>query len=524
MRVAQLVGDRGRVRAIRFAEQSLPADYRWEPGGDREPLVHAIRQAMEKAGIRTRTAIMAVPRGQATARISAFPPADRSDLERVVGYDLADHIPFPLDQVVVDWQPLGISRGEAGLTDVLVVAVQRDLVREHLRVAEDAGLRPAAVTIDALALDDLARRVPREPTGLTVTVAIGARASTINVSEGDRLRLTRSVGLGGQHLTRAIQEDLGLTVHEAEMQKETAGLGLLAQDPRPSRIAAWLENLLGEIRRSALSFGPAAVSSILLAGPEASLPGLKEAIHGEFGAEPIRLAAADLFPGARIQGDPREADSCLLAIAQGLQSTSGSAWQISLVPQEVQAAHRLRRLRRAGAVAAVLVMASMMTWYLLTAGGLSQRSKELAQLEEQAEAAAFQSADVEELRAERDRLRTRLSALETVRLRRHLALELLRSIALYAPDDIVLSHFRLRPDQALEIRGTAPTATVAADLQDALEGSPLVTQATLVGIDRTGAQRGQDAERVNFTIRATLWTQRKTPATAWTLARRGGVR
>jgi Tfp pilus assembly protein PilN len=166
----------------------------------------------------------------------------------------------------------------------------------------------------------------------------------------------------------------------------------------------------------------------------------------------------------------------------------------------------------------------MMTWYLLTASGLSQRSKELAQLEEQAEAAALQSADVEELRAERDRLRRQLSALETVRLRRHLALELLRSIALYAPDDIVLSHFRLRPGQAFEIRGTAPSATLAADLQDALAGSPLVTQATLVGIGRTGAQRGQDAERVNFTIRAALWTQRKTPATAWTLARTGGGR
>jgi len=528
--VAQLVERRGRTRAIRFAEQLLPAGYRWEVGADRRPLVEAVRRALAKAGIRSRKAVIALQRRQVTARISAFPPTDRTSLEQVVGYDLADHIPFPVDQVVVGIQPLGPSREEPGLTDVLVVAAQRELVGEYLAVAEELGLRPVALTLDALALDDLTRLVPREPVGVTVMVALGERATTINASEQGRLKLTRSIGIGGQQLTRAIQEDLELTADEAERQKWAQGVQLPGRESRPRRTAAWLDNLLGEIRRSALSFGPAAVSAILLAGDEADIPGLSEAIRAEFGVEPMRLSTAALFPQAQLRGEsPEVADRCLLAVGQALRAVGRSAWTISLLPREVVVARRARRLGVAAAVAGVLIVAGMVVAYAEAARALARQSETVRDLGKQTKTALAQRAYAEEVRAERERLQEQMDELKTVRLTRYTALELLNTIAFYAPKDIVLSDFTLGTDHSLEIQGAAPSTAVVADLQDALSASPLVTDARIMGVTAGGGRRAAGPRRnqqedgsVAFTMRLRLWAQQEAPSTAAALARRGG--
>ncbi|MCJ7822695.1 MAG: pilus assembly protein PilM, partial [Armatimonadetes bacterium] len=524
---------RGRTRAIRFAEQPLPAGYRWEVGADRRPLVEAVRRALAKAGIRTRKAVIALQRRQVTARISAFPPADRANLEQVVGYDLADHIPFPVDQVVVGIQPLGPSREEPGLTDVLVVAAQRELVGEYLGVAEALGLRPVALTLDALALDDLTRLVPREPVGVTVMVALGERATTINASEQGRLKLTRSIGIGGQQLTRAIQEDLELTADEAERQKWAQGLRLLGGESRPRRIAAWLDNLLGEVRRSALSFGPAAVSAVLLAGDEADIPGLSEAIRAEFGVEPMRLSTAALFPQAQLRGEsPEVADRCLLAVGQALRAAGRSAWTISLLPREVVAARRARRLGVATTVAGVLVVAGMVMAYTEAARGLARRSETVRDLGKQTKTALAQRTYAEEVRAERERLQEQVDELKMVRLTRYTALELLNTIAFYSPKDIVLNDFTLGTDHSLEIQGSAPSTAVVADLQNALSASPLVTDIRIMGV-AAGGSRGptgprraqtqrQDDGSVVFTMQLRLWAQEKAASTAAALADRGG--
>ncbi len=524
VKVAQLVEHRGRIQAVRFAEHPLPADYRWEVGADRRPAVEAIRNALAKAGIRARRAVIALPRRQVTARISAFPPADRSDLERVVGYDLADHIPFPADQVVVDLQPLGPSREEPGLTDVLVVAAQRDVVREYLGVAEELGLEPTAVTVDVLALDDLTRLIEEEPTGATVTVAVGPRATTINVSEQGRLRLTRSIGIGGQQLTRAVREDLGLTAEEAERRKWTEGLRLLGREPRPRHIAAWLDNLLGDVRRSALSFGPTTISRVLLAGEEGDLPGLRESVEAEFGVEPKWLSAGSLFPQAELHGaSVEEADRCLVAIGQGLRSLGRSGWTISLLPREVSQVRRARRWRRAGAVGGLLAVAAVAGAYLLAARALAHRSETVAQLRERAKSAIAERAYAQELAVEREQLKAQLDALEPVRTSRYAALELLRAVAFYGPEEIVLTHFSMRRDRSVEIRGNAPSPAVAAELQQALGSSPLAGDAELLGIARI-SQRGQESEAVTFTLRVGLLPQRQAVSTAAAFASRRGSR
>lgn len=530
VKVAQLRGGRAGVRTIRFAEQSLPSGFHWDPGADPLPLAEAVRQAMRSAGIRARSALIALPRRHVTARISAFPPADRAQLQRVVEYDLADHIPFPVGQVVVDFQALGPSLEQPGMVDVLVVAAQRDLVRQYADLARALNLRLAALTVDAFALHDLVSLRRDTAPGVCLAVEIGRRSALINVSEHDRLRLTRSVPLGGQQLTLAFRDDLGLTLEEAEARKQAEGLNLLDQPPRPARVAAWLDNLRGEMRRSALSFGQAALARIHLAGAAARTPGLARALESEFGLAPAPLSALTLFPTVSLRGsDDATAEHCLLAIGQGLRGLGRSNFTISLVPREIGVARRAALLKRLVALSALALIALFASSYTLAKASLARQVVQMGKLKKAQVVAKLESTQAEGFVATRDRLRAKLDTLDPVRARRYTALELLRTVSEGADKDIILSYFALRPDQPLLLRGSAPSSAAAADLQAYLAKSPLVTRVSLDRIDRVQPgqaggppirrlrqrekdEKGEKAkakdERVNFIMTVHLWTER----------------
>ena len=524
VKVAQVSGRRGTVRTVRFAEQELPADARWEIGGDPTPVAQAIRQAMERAGIRARSAILVLPRGQVTARVGAFPAAQRDELRRVVEYDLADHIPFPVDQVVVDFQSMGPSREQPGLTDVLVVAAPRELIREHLRVAEHLGLRVSAVTVDSLALDDLARMAGGEPTGLTLAIDVGPRAAIINVSLEGALRLTRSVATGSNQLARAIQDDFGVDAEQARRLREGEGLSLLEKAPRRGALRAWADSLVGEIRRSALSFGQVAVSRLLLTEQEGGARGLGELLGTEFNVGFAVVTAGTAFPRAEFWGsDAQTADRCLLAIAAGLRAIRKSAWALSLVPPEITRARRTARVRAAAAAGTLCVLLAMLGLYLLVSKQAGAERTEAAGLRARLKSAETQRAKAQAILSERDRLAEQMKSLEIVSVRRYASLELLRAIAIYAPQEISLSNFTLRPDQPLELRGTSAGSAAVAGLQHALGLSPLVRRASITGIERV-AGRTPAADRLNFSMQLHLWTEKEAEPRAVSLRReRGGA-
>ena len=192
-------------------------------------------------------------------------------------------------------------------------------------------------------------------------------------------------------------------------------------------------------------------------------------------------------------------------------------------------ARRARRLGVAAAVAGVLIVAGMAVAYTEAARALARRGETVRELGKQTKTALAQRADAEQVKAERERLQEQVDELKMVRLTRYTALELLNTIAFYAPKDIVLSDFTLGTDQSLEIQGAAPSTAVVADLQNSLSASPVVTDIRIMGVTAGGGRRAAGPRRsqqqdgsVVFTMRLRLWAQQEAPSTAAALARRGG--
>ena len=85
---------------------------------------------------------IAVPGQSGLARFIKLPPVERKKIPDIVKYEARQQIPFALEDVVWDYQPLVGSEDEgyALETEVGLFAMKRDQVARALKPLEEAGI------------------------------------------------------------------------------------------------------------------------------------------------------------------------------------------------------------------------------------------------------------------------------------------------------------------------------------------------------------------------------------------------
>lgn len=220
--------------------------------------------------------------GPATfARILKVPAADPSKVSSMIGFEAQQTVPA-IEQALWDYQVL--PSPQTGEVEALILAIKRETVEEMSAAAASAGLRPQTATLaPAALLNGFLYNYP-EATGCHLILEIGARATTILLSEGARM-FVRVVPLGGGAVTQAIMADLQESFAGAEVLKKAKGFvhpggayedSADAATARISKLARGvLTRLLAEVERSMTFFrsqqGGGKPNQIWLAGGGVSL-------------------------------------------------------------------------------------------------------------------------------------------------------------------------------------------------------------------------------------------------------------
>ncbi len=253
-----------------------------------DEVADAIRRAWHRLGSPTRRAAIALPTSMAIYKKILVPAgALGDDLEMQVENEANQYIPFPLDEVNLDYQVLGPSSNSADDLDVMICASRKEKVEERVAVAEMAGLKVEIVDIDAFAMmtafEQIQQQLPDQ--GMNQTFAlfdIGASKIHCSVIRNGQQLYYREQVFGGVQLTRDIQRRYGYTYEEAEAGKRSMSL----PDGYESELLyPFVDSLAQEIQR-ALQFFYTTVSVsqylrvdyILLAGGCSMLSGLDDAI------------------------------------------------------------------------------------------------------------------------------------------------------------------------------------------------------------------------------------------------------
>lgn len=285
-----------------------------------------ISRALKRSGTKTRTAIVAVSGSAVITKIITMPAAlSEDEMESQIEVEADQYIPYPLEEVRIDFQVLGTSEERPGMVDVLLAASRSENVDNRVAALEHAGVGAKVVDVEAYAVENafalISRQLPEDVAERAVAIAdIGATVTTLNVLQDGQIIYTREQSFGGKQLTEEIQRRYGLSYEEAGMAKIQGGL----PDNYETEVLEPFKETVGQqVSRSLQFFFSSSsynsVDHIVLAGGTASLPGIGELIERKLGT-PTSVAnpVAGMGLGSRVKAERLHNDAPSMMIACGL--------------------------------------------------------------------------------------------------------------------------------------------------------------------------------------------------------------
>lgn len=217
-----------RYRIESWAIESLPAEaIRDKQVADVDAVANAVRRALERSGCKLKHAAAAVAGSAVITKILTLPSGlNDDDLEGQVQVEAAQFIPYPLDDISLDFHVLG-NRG-TDLVDVMMAACRTETVDAKVSALEVGGLTMRVVDVEAFAIARAAELLPalqQAPADyVTAVFDIGATTTTMIVLREGRLVYTREHAFGGRGLVDDVQRRYGLNPQEAQNAIRNGGL------------------------------------------------------------------------------------------------------------------------------------------------------------------------------------------------------------------------------------------------------------------------------------------------------------
>lgn len=275
-----------RYRIESWVIEPLPADaIRDKQITDNDAVAAAVKRALERSGCKLKHAAAAVAGSAVITKIMTLPSGlSEDDLEGQVQVEAAQFIPYPLEDISLDFAVLG-NRGSE-LVDVVMAACRTETVDARVGAIEAAGMTMEKVDVEAFAIARAAELLPvmqQAPMdAVSAIFDIGAMTTTMIVLREGRLVYTREHAFGGRSLVEDVQRRYGLSGEEAQSAIKS---GSLPESYAEDVLPGFRHNVAVQIGRLLQYFYAGSefsrVDQIIVSGGIAVVPDLAAAISAE---------------------------------------------------------------------------------------------------------------------------------------------------------------------------------------------------------------------------------------------------
>jgi type IV pilus assembly protein PilM len=314
-------------RVERYAVEPMPQNAMVEHSiTEVDQVAQAMSRAVKRSGSRFKHVALAVPGSHVISKVVMMPAglSDR-DLQTQIEMEADRHIPYPLDEVNMDFHVIGPTAEGSDSVNVLLAACRKEIIDDYVAVAEGAGLIPLVMDIETYAMENAFGLVAGGMAGggMSKAVAVldvGATTTTINVMHNNRSVYTRDHTFGGRQLTEEIQRRYGLSYEEAGLAKKQGGL---PDNYQTDVLRPFMEAMCQEITRALQFFYSSSpfnsVDQIVLAGGCAQIPGIAELVAARVGVQAsVANPFASMSLAPRIKPQMLSADAPSLMVSCGL--------------------------------------------------------------------------------------------------------------------------------------------------------------------------------------------------------------
>jgi type IV pilus assembly protein PilM len=330
VKLLQLGQSGGRYRVEHYAVEPLPPNAVVEKNiVEVEAVGEAIKRALQRSGARTKFACAAVSGSAVITKVIPM-QADLSedDLDGQIQAEAQQYIPYPLEEVSLDFEILGPVKDNPEMMSVLLAASRTENVDVRVAALDIGGLIARVVDVEAFAIENAFKLVADQlsvPKDATVAVMdIGATMTTLIVIKNQRTIYTREQVFGGKQLTDEVMRRYGLSYEEAGMAKRQGGL---PESYEIEVLEPFKEAMVQQISRLLQFFFAGTefskVDQVVLAGGCASIAGVAEMVEEQIGVPTIianPLAGMTLSNRVQAQTLAQDAPSLLIACGLALRS------------------------------------------------------------------------------------------------------------------------------------------------------------------------------------------------------------
>jgi type IV pilus assembly protein PilM len=290
IKVLELSRNKGKTKVESYAVEPIAAQSVQDKNiVDMDHVAEALKKAIVKAKTKAKYGVCAVSGASVVVKNIEMPShfSEESILNEIVSQS-EEYIPYPIDEMSLDFEIIGPSLETSSMNDVLLTACQKELVEQRIQLLERVGLKAHIVDIEAYAMercfDFLLDQVSIDRKELVGILDVGATITTLSVYKQGRMLYTRDQSFGGKQLTEEIQRRYGLTYQEAGAAKRQGGL---PDDYIPEVLMPFKELIVQQASRSLQFFFSSSqynhIDHLILAGGNAVIPQLDDLIQGKLG-------------------------------------------------------------------------------------------------------------------------------------------------------------------------------------------------------------------------------------------------
>ena len=300
VRGALVSSGRSGLSLQRFGQVPLPADAVVDGElRDEGAVAEAISQLWKRAKFGSKKAVIGVANQRVVVRQVDLPYLEEKDFRSSLKFQVADHIPMPVDDAELDFEVLEDFQTPNGehMMKVLLVAAATDMVEGFVSAVSAGGIETVGVDLTPFAVARAVSPVARGESGIPgaqAVVDVGAGVTNIVVHVGGEPRFVRILLVGGDDVTEALSEELGVPTDEAEAMKMDLSVGAGTSQVESivsRRVGSLVDEIRGSIDYYSSQDDSQPVNSVLVTGGGSLVSGLFDRLEQALRTE-VRPATA----------------------------------------------------------------------------------------------------------------------------------------------------------------------------------------------------------------------------------------
>jgi len=241
VKMIQLVMNGEQIAVLAANETRIDADINGDEQERRSFVISAIKRMLAKGNFYGRNVVSCLPSGDLKITSLRLAEAERDGIEQALRREVVQRFGLDPDKDTMDYVVAGnVRHGDEIKNELILFAAENETIKKHVRMLEEAGLRPMAIDTIPGALfrsfeRSLRRQEDRERT--LVFVDVGSRFTTVVFGRDGKISFVKEIQIGEESLNQQVAAKLGVSLSEAEMLRETLRMEKALSVPKPGSVA-----------------------------------------------------------------------------------------------------------------------------------------------------------------------------------------------------------------------------------------------------------------------------------------------